>query len=273
MSKRPPIGMNSTKLSPVAADLQARRAPRISGSVPPDYQGPIFYRTRVNHAEYAYKQLYAHLKFANRDLARRMAHAYPHEVALRVDPRLFGPDRELLPIFRQPVQASLSASAPKKSPEWSFGHNQLVNERVREAIETLQPSKHLFIPIDVSGPEGRDRRYVFFVQRDHTQTVLAMEANGIEYTTAESGSPLFPTPLWTLSMDHFGYLSAPLVEGVTVDFDGRIGTIISKALIDELGDVFPKGLYLIPMGIADEARTVKPWVPSAEVLARLSKSA
>ena len=255
------------------ADPQARRAPRTSGSVPPDYRGPIFYRIRVNHDEYAYRQLYAHLKFANRDLARRLATAYPHEVALRVDPRLFGPDRELLPIFRQPIQASLSASAPKKSPEWSFGQPQLVNERVRAAIEGLQPRKHLFIPIDISGPGGCTRRYVFFVQREHTQTVLAMEANGIEYSTNESGVPLFPTPAWALSMDHFGYLSAPIVEGAAIDVDGRIGTVLSKALIDELGDVFPRGLYLIPMGIADEVRTVKPWVPSAEVLARLSKSA
>ena len=252
---------------------QARRAPRISGSVPSGYHGPIYYRIRVNDDEYANKQLYAHLKFANRDLARRMAQAYPHEVALSVAPGLFGADRELLPIFRQPVQASLSASAPKKSPEWSFGPVQLVSERVRETIETLQPSKHLFIPIDVSGPQGSQRRYVFFVRRDHTQTVLAMEANGIEYTASESGAPLFPTPDWTLSMDHFGYLSAPIVDGAAVDFDLRIGTIMSKALIDELGDVFPKGLYLIPMGVADEARTVTPWVPSAEVLAKLSASA
>jgi hypothetical protein len=254
------------------SDLQSRRAPRISGSVPVDYQGPIFYRTRVNHDEYAYKQLYAHLKFANRNLARRLAGAYAHEIALRVDPRLFGSDRELLPIFRQPIQASLAASAPKTSPEWSFDHTQLVNERVREAIEALQPRKHLFIPMDIRGPDGWDRRYVFFVQRDHTQPLLALEANGIEYTTNESGVPLFPTPAWTLSMDHFGYLSAPIVEGAAVDFDGRVGTIMSKALIDGLGDVFPKGLYLIPMGVAAEERTVKRWVPTEEVLARLSNS-
>ena len=254
-------------------DLQSRRAARVSGAVPADYQGPIFYRTRVNHDEYAYKQLYAHLKFANRDLARRLATAYPHEVALRVDPRLFGSDRELLPIFRQPIQVTLAASAPKKSPEWSFGHVQLVNERVREVIEALQPGKHLFVPMDISGPDGCERRYVFYVQRDHTETVLAMEANGIEYSTSESGVPLFPTPAWVLSNDHFGYLSAPIVGGATVDWDGRIGMVMSKALIDELGDVFPRGLYLIPMGVADEARAVKQWVPSAEVLGRLSNSA
>ena len=255
------------------AGLQARRAPKISGSVPLDYRGPIFYRTRVNHDEYAYKQLHAHLKFADRDVARRLAQAYSHEVALRVDPRLFGLDRELLPIFKQPIQATFAASAPKKSPEWSFGHVQLVNERVREAIEAFQPGKHLFLPIDIAGVDGCERRYVFYVLRDHTQTVLAMEANGIEYSTNESGVPLFPTPDWTMSMDHFGYLAAPIVDGAAVDWDGRIGLVMSKGLIDELGDVFPKGLYLIPMGVADEARTVTPWVPSAEVLGRLTKPA
>lgn len=251
---------------------QTHRVPRISGSVPADYRGPIYYRTRINHDEYAYKQLYGHLKFANRDLARRLACAYQHEVALRVDPRLFGPDREVLPIFREPILVSLSASAPKKSPEWSFGHTQLVSERVREAIERLQPAKHLFIPMDIRGPDGWHRRYVFFVQRDHTQPLLALKANGIEYTTNEFGVPLFSTPAWALSVDHFGYLSAPIIEGAAVDQDGRIGTVMSKALIDELGDVFPKGLYLVPMGVADEERTVQRWVPTEEVLARLSNS-
>ena len=257
----------------MSSSPQAYRAPRISGSVPEDYHGPIYYRTRVNHDEYAYKQLYRHLKFADRDLARRLAQAYHHEVALRVDPRLFDRNRELLPAFRRPIQTLLAASAPKKSPEWSFGNVHLVNERVRDAIETLQPGKHLFIPMDISRPDGCDRRYVFFVLRDHTQPLLALEANGIDYTTNEFGVPLFGTPTWALSMDHFGFLSAPIIDGAAVDSDGRIGLVMSKALLDELGDVFPKGLYLIPMGVAEEPRTIKPWVPSAEVLAKLSAPA
>ena len=252
------------------ADLHSRPEPRISGTVPPDYQGLIFYRTRVNHREYAKAHLFQHLKFANLDLARRLAQAYPHEVAVRVAPSLFGRDRELLGIFREPVQASLRASAPKNLPEWSFGNVHLVNERVREAIENRQPGKHLFIPIDVSGPQGGLRRYAFFAQRDHVQTPLALEANQITYTTNEYGNPVVGAPSWISSMDHFGYLSAPLVEGVAVDFHTSIGLILSKDLIDELGDVFPKGLYLIPMGVANEARIVRPWVPSAEVLAKLS---
>src|SRR5688572_9561501 len=116
------------------AKPQVHRAPRISGTVPPDYKGPIFYRTRVNHDEYAKTQLFQHLKFANLDQARRLAQAYAHEVAVRVAPSLFGRDRELLDIFREPVQASLRASAPKKLTEWSSGNVHIVNERVREAI-------------------------------------------------------------------------------------------------------------------------------------------
>jgi hypothetical protein len=252
-------------------DLPSRREPRISGIVPPDYQGPIFYRTRVDYGEYAKTQLFAHLKFANHDQARRMAQAYPHEVALRVAPPLFGRDRELLGIFREPVQATLRASAPKKLPEWSFANVHLVNERVRQAIDRRQPGKHLFIPIDVSGPHGLLRRYAFYVHRDHVQTVLALDANEIAYTTNEHGNPVVGAPFW-ITASHFGYLSAPLVDGVAVDFHTSIGTIMSKDLIDELGDVFPKGLYLIPMGVADETRDIKPWVPSAEVLAKLSPS-
>jgi hypothetical protein len=253
------------------AKPQVHRPPRISGTVPPDYRGPIYYRTRADHGEYAKAQLFQHLKFANLDQARRLALAYPEEAAVCAAPSLFNRDRELLSIFSEPVQASLRASAPKALPEWSPSNVDIVNERVREAVEKRQPGKHLFIPIDVSSSHGCLRRYAFFVQRDHVQTPLALEANQIAYTINEYGNPVVRAPPWIAS-DQFGYLSAPVVDGVAVDFHATVGWILSKDLVEELGDVFPKGLYLVPMGVADEARSVKRWEPSAEVLARLSAS-
>lgn len=254
------------------ADLHSRRAPPISGAVPSDYQGQVFYRTRVVEYQYFKKPLFRRLQLANRDLGRRMANADPVRVAHRVDPFLFGPDRQLLDIFRQPIQAVLPSSAPKTLPEWGTGHISVVCERVRDAIENLQPRKHLFIPMDVATPEGSRRLYVFYVLRDHVQTVLALEANGIEYTRNEKGNPVFGTPPW-LQSDRFAYLAAPVVEGVTVDHDAKVGIIMSKALVDDLGDVFPNGIDLLPMGVVDEPRTLEQWVPSREVMNRLSHGA
>jgi hypothetical protein len=253
------------------AKLYVHRPPRISGTGPPDYRGLIYYRTRVDHREYAQTQLFQHLKFANLDQGRRLALAYPEEAAVCVAPSLFNRDRELLGIFNEPVQATLRASAPKKLPEWSPSNVDIVNERVREAIEKRQPGKHLFIPIEVFGPHGCHRLYAFFVQRDHVQTPLALEANQIAHTINEYGNPLVRAPSWIAS-DQFAYLSAPVVDGVAVDFHATVGWILSKDLVEELGDVFPKGLYLVPMGVADEERTVKRWEPSAEVLTRLTAS-
>jgi hypothetical protein len=223
----------------------------ISGEVPPDYNGPIFYRTRVISHDYYKKPFPRHLGYENRDAARRFAYADHVQVAHRVDPNLFGENGNLLAVFRAPLKARLLSSAPKNPPEWAFGHWSLVSERIRSAIEELQPGKHLFIPIDVDWNGDQRRLYVFYVLRNTTRTILAMRANGIEFNFAETGNPVFPTPAW-LASDRFAYLNGDVVDGAAVDFDPRVGIVMSKPLIDALGNVFPKGIVLVPTGVVDE---------------------
>jgi hypothetical protein len=120
-------------------------------------------------------------------------------------------------------------------------------------LRILKPQKHLFIPLDLADDGGVRRLYVFYVLRNTTRTVLAVNANGIEHRLADGGNPVFPTPDW-LDSDRFAYLDEAVVDGAAVDFDARVGQVMSKALIDRLGDVFSKGVVLVPMGVVDDRR-------------------
>lgn len=222
------------------------RAP-ISGTIPPDYSGPIFYRLRVVAAREP-KPTATYLKFANLDAARRLAAADPVQVAHRRDPRLFDQAGNLLDVFRRPINAEFRASAPKSLAEWSLGSYAIVSARVREAIDRFQPGKHLFIPIDVAAKTGLSRLYAFYVQRDHIDPALAQRANA---DASADGRALFAAPTW-ITTNRFGYLRAGVVEGVAVDWDARLGFLISEQLAHELGDAFAEGVVLIPMGVVDE---------------------
>ncbi len=224
----------------------------IRGEVPSDYDGPIYYRTRIDSHEGFKRGVHEFIKFEQKDVGPALAWADPVQAAHRAAPQLFDEKGELLPKWKRPLKARAASNAPKNWPEWASGSYTVVSERVREGIEELEPGKHLFIPIDVANKDGSTRRvYAFYQLRDRTGPTFAMKANDIEYTLAPTGNPLFKRPQW-LDSDRFGYLNSQVLRGSALDFDPRTGLVLSGELVDKLGDVFPKGVVLVPMGVVDE---------------------
>jgi len=238
-------------MSQLHDEMKGQRPPPTLGTLPPDYQGPIFYRI-LETVGANKKSTGQHIKFEQRQLAQALAGADLVMVAHRMERRLFDEDGQLLPHFRSALQARVASGAPSVWPEWLFGVIEIVSERVRIAIEDLQPGKHLFVPIDVRKRDGGvSRKYAFFIMRDTTRPVLALAPNGIAYTLAPSGNPLWQAPEW-LRTDRFAYLNLNVVRGAAVDFDSRTGLILSDGLVSKLGDVFPKGVSLVRMGAVEE---------------------
>jgi hypothetical protein len=224
----------------------------IRGEVPPDYRGPVYYRARIDSYEGFKRGVHEFIKFEQKGLGQDLASADPIQAAHRVAPQLFDEKGELLPKWTVPLKARAASDAPKNWPEWASGSYTVVSQRVRDAIEEFEPGKHVFIPIDVANKDGSARRvYAFYQISSETRPSLALAANGIEHSLGPSGDPLFEKPEW-LKSDRFAYLNSQVVRDSAVDFDPRTGLVLSGELVEKLGDVFPKGLVLVPMGLADE---------------------
>jgi hypothetical protein len=163
---------------------------------------------------------------------------------------------ELRDKWRQPLPARIPKSAPKSWPEFGVGGTlTIVSQRIRDLIEELEPGAHFFIPIDAEQSDASVLRlYAFFIGVVPTRTALSMDANGIAYSTSDfDGSPVFSRPEWLMRpSEHFGYLDPKVVDGHAILKDTASLCIFSAELVNGLGDVLPKGLAFVPMGVAAE---------------------
>lgn len=220
----------------------------VSGEVPADYDGPIYYRFRAGTREP--KAANRYIRFDNPEIGQRLSSADRVQVAHCLDPRLFDGRGKLLPILQGTLRATLASDAPKRIPEWALGPYLVVSPRVKAAIERLQPDKQLCLPIDLQTSEGVQRLYAFYVLRSERRSAIALSANRIPFEVKD-GRTIFSTPSW-VRRHEFAYLRADVIGSRVVDYDAYLGLLVSERLLDELGDVFPKGIALVPMGVAHE---------------------
>jgi hypothetical protein len=155
--------------------------------------------------------------------------------------------------WRAPLRARIPKSAPKTWPEFGLGGSlTIVSPRLRDIIEELEPGANFFIPIDVAQSDGSTLRlYAMVFGVVPPRTALSMEANGIEYPLSDyDGSPIFKRPEWLMSpSEHFGYLDPKAVDNHAVPYDTSSLMIFSEELMKRLGDVLPRGLAFVTMGV------------------------
>lgn len=234
-------------------------APRIRGDVPAGYDGPLYYSWRRLESG-SPKPFGAFIKIIDDpkpkrmedETAERLARADPQCAALRIEPRLFDEQGQLRPEWQRPLQARLKANAPKHFVDWPPGVIRYVTPHVRDAIEAVEPGRHLFIPVDIDASD-RDpfRLYILFPGNAARQTVLAMRANGISYTLSDRGTPICNEPAW-LHEDRFGYLNLDVLQGAHLFYDFSLSFVFSSALVEKLGDVFVENYAFKPWGVVTE---------------------
>lgn len=234
---------------------------RIRGDLPSDYDGPLYYTWRRLRSGMP-KPPGSFIRIVDEPKPKRMedeageslARADPQCAALKIEPRLFDEDGELLSRWQHPLQARLKANAPKQWADWPMGVLRYVSPQVRDAIEAVEPGRHLFIPVDVDAKD-RDpfRLYILFPGNAARLTVLAMRANEISYTLSDGGTPVFHEPPW-LHEDRFGYLNQDVLQDAHLFYDFSLSFIFSRALVEKLGDVFIENYAFKPWGVVTETR-------------------
>lgn len=228
------------------------RPPRIAGEAPPDYTGPLFYRTAA--PTYAVpKSLWgAPVRFEERDLTDLFASVGLLEAAQRVTPKLFDGEGALLARFRAPLRARLRPGLPKARPEWHRVNALVyVSERVRDIVERHEPGINLFVPIDAEGDEGLERLYLLLPQSFHLAGPFAFAANGVTVYHTDAGDPFGMLPPGG-EQTHFYYLNSAAIGPRKLYPTGDLGIVLHETLVAEMGDVLPKGEVFVPVGVVRE---------------------
>ena len=228
------------------------KPPVMRGTVPPNYRGPLYYRLHVFQWHAAKKPLQQMITFDDRAMGQRLANVSHPRAAWRQAPEICDANGDLLADLRTPVKARLKAGA-RKWDEYSVGSIILVSPRIRDIIEEMAPGAHYFVPVDVADHAGGSFRvYAFYCGLAPRRTALALKANGIPYTTSQTGELVFTPPVWAATSDQFGYLEASVVGGAPLLSDDWLNALFSQELMERLGDVLPKGWAFVPMGLVDE---------------------
>lgn len=225
------------------------KPPRILGEVPPGYHGPIYYRLYVSN--YRLPNFSQKLRFEDMKLARAFEGVLTTWAGLRVAPTLFGPDKALLPPFREPIKCRWKSGTPRV-PELAQGMFTIVSSRVHDEIEALEPARNIFIPLDIDTGSDVERRYIFYPYKESTSTVTAPIASGIPYFVRDDGSIFVEWGSPPARDPRFIFINSDVIDGRHVYWGGNEGLIFSQALIRRLGDVFLKNEFLIPCGLVSE---------------------
>ena len=84
---------------------------------------------------------------------------------------------------------TLKPSAPKKLPEFSAVlHTNVVSDRVRKGIESLEPGKHAFYPLDVVSSDGTEIHKYHFIQYLEKTDCVDRERSGYGKGVRDDGS-------------------------------------------------------------------------------------
>jgi hypothetical protein len=210
------------------------KPPRIVGEVPPDYDGPVFYRIS------SLSSPSTSFGFKGWSKAEKLIYERLPSIAdlgpLGLEPgRVVDERGNLLPEFAQPIQAQVdtrSASADWELRTWP----PLVSARVKDIIEAFEPNKAVFVPIDAAWPDGRIDRYYWAVWGNlwgrATEDVVPPR-----WLNSHGGDQLFH------------YLTASRTEGRHFIWTPSY-VVLSGAIVQQFGDVLQRQQVFVPCGVA-----------------------
>jgi hypothetical protein len=232
---------------------------KVKSEASPSYTGPIYYRVFGNVRSRAGRPFI--LEYDPTDAARKQV-LFDHRVryhsilssGLIVDER-----RNLLPEWQVPLKAKLAKGA---EVSYEFAPSGFASERVRDLIESLDPGLHIFIPIDLTLPDGTVERLFKMMWSDdffgEAVPILDIEANRMERQEV-NGVVRYYEPDWARSMTlepyHFGYLNPKTLPDLNVFGTSNLDNseVMSEPLVmrlEEMGVTIPKHSTLVAMGVA-----------------------
>jgi hypothetical protein len=233
---------------------------RLVGQVPSDYTGPVYYRTQENlnepwgRSRFRWNEPASKIEKLTGGLNRD---GFVLKSGLVVDEH-----GALLPEWTTPLKARfLGGKTERVEYQYEGDGPKRISERLHDAIVSLEPNRHIFIPIDVTNDDGIERQYLLFVGKSFFwgDVVLHPSKNRLQPKTYVSGSQGYESPSWVQSHSEdrhgFGYLNGRVVDGLHYFAGGSVmnnGCIFSPELFDKIagfGDIFEKPIDLVPMGI------------------------
>lgn len=256
---------------------------RVFGTVPDDYAGPVYYRTA--HHNLTRRTVYSRFRFEMDPLGaelRQLDLAGTIRGRAILNPGFIVDESGvLLPKWQTPRKARVVGKRPLRDVQGD-GLSGMVSERVHDAIVSLEPRSHLFMPYDAIYEDGRMER--FYSHRfadshlgsDHIrpECLFSLAKHRIETDTNSKGQTYFKQPdfmmLGGTYTNDFFYLNERVVGQrhlFTSDFGavGRGVTYFSQTLMDKLapfGDIFPRDVDCVRIGLAPSA----PALPPAEAV-------
>lgn len=146
-------------------------------------------------------------------------------------------------------EVTLKRSAPKKLAEFSIVDRiNVVSERVKQVIDSLEPGRHAFYPLRIhrSGDDEKSYQY-YFLQFLERLSCVHFEYSGFEQRIGQGGHPYWrrETP------DSKTFFREECVAGRHLfwDTDAKHGMVVSGVLAARLGNFLPKGTELVEAGL------------------------
>lgn len=232
---------------------------KVKSEAPASYAGPIYYRVFGNVRSRAGRPFI--LEYDLSDAERKQV-LFDDRVRWHsiLSSGLIGDEsRNLLPEWQVPLKAKLAKGA---EVSYEFAPGGFASERVRDLIETLDPGLHIFLPIDLTLPDGTVERWFKMMWSDdffgEAVPILDTEANRMERREV-NGVVRYYEPDWARSMTlepyHFGYLNPKTLPDLNVFGTSNLDNseVMSEPLVmrlEEMGVTMPKYSILVAMGVA-----------------------
>lgn len=248
---------------------------RVFGTVPEGYSGPIYYRTAYHYL--TRRTIYSRFRFEKDPLSEELRAL---DIAGTIRGRsiltpgiIVDEDGSLLPKWQVPRKAHVLGKRPLKDVEGN-GLRGMVSERVRDAIVSLEPRSHLFMPYDAIYEDGRmERLYGLRFADSHLgsdyirpEYLFSLAKHRIETGINSKGQTYFKEPdfmmLGGTHSNDFFYLNERVV-GQRHLFECHRGdvTYFSTALMEKLapfGDIFKPNVDCVRIGVAPPGPALPP---------------
>lgn len=143
---------------------------------------------------------------------------------------------------------TLKKSAPKNLPEFSLMNWILViSQRVRDALEELEPGRHKFFPLTLTWPSGGESYKYYFVQFLERLNCVCFPKSGFVQKVGAGGGTYWAKPDRSVKY----YYGADCVGNRHLFWDAHAKGrhVASQALVDRLGSVLPRGIELVEGGL------------------------
>lgn len=215
----------------------------VVGALPADYRGPVYYRlAQFEHVNPSYPISGGGAR-ENKLWDRDNVPALIFKSGIITDS-----EGRLLPEWQTPLKMRRKPSPVRPAEFIPSSPCTLVSARVHAAIEALEPGKHIFVPIDAVRADGTVERYYYlYAPRAVVHNPLHISANRL--TAAPEGGPgVYRENPWNVMVDdRIWYLDAKKIG--TQHLIENSSFIFSAELAESIGNVYPRGYSLVPMGV------------------------